>query len=118
MKFPTEHARFLYTMRVVSGGIIGSGLIVFAIGALGIIQPVLKAISPITVAVNIAVLSLALTSAGFPGIMGCPHLGFMVIALIILFSQYMRRVAIPLGRGRRWYAFELCPVILGLFISW
>jgi hypothetical protein len=40
MTFPSESARFYYTMRVVSGGIIGSGLIVFAIGALGIIRPV------------------------------------------------------------------------------
>jgi hypothetical protein len=40
MKFPSEHDRFLYSMRVVSGGIIGSGLIVFAIGAFGIIRPV------------------------------------------------------------------------------
>jgi hypothetical protein len=42
------------------------------------------------VAVNIAVLSLALTGAGFPGVMPCPHLGFTVIFLIILFSQYLR----------------------------
>ena len=34
--------------------------------------------------------SLALTSAGFPGVAGCPHLGFTVIALVILFSQYLR----------------------------
>ena len=56
MAFPSEHDRFLYTMRAVSGGIAGSGLIVFAVGALGLIRPVLRAISPITVAVNIAVL--------------------------------------------------------------
>lgn len=118
MTFPSEHARFLYTMRVVSGGVIGSGLIVFLIGALGVIQPVLRIISPLTVAVNIAVLSLALTSAGFPGIMPCPHLGFIVIFLMILFSQFMRRVAIPLGRGRKWHVFELCPVILALLLSW
>ncbi|GBF96299.1 nucleobase-ascorbate transporter-like [Raphidocelis subcapitata] len=114
MQFASEHERFHYSMRVVSGGIIGSGLIVFGIGALGIIRPVLRAISPITVAVNIAVLSLSLTAAGFPGVMGCPHLGFTTIALVVLFSQYLRRFAIPLGRGRRWHVFELCP---GLSVS-
>ncbi|KAI8476384.1 MAG: permease family-domain-containing protein [Monoraphidium minutum] len=118
MLFASEHDRFIYTMRVVSGGIIGSGLIVFGIGFLGIIHPVLRAISPITVAVNIAVLSLALTSAGFPGIMPCPHLGFSVIALVILFSQFLRGAYVPLGRGRKWYVFELCPVILGLLSAW
>lgn len=153
MAFPSEHDRFLYTMRAVSGGIAGSGLIVFAVGALGLIRPVLRAISPITVAVNIAVLvsslveicwpfphcapsclnltsplpsppalsaaqSLALASTGFSGVMVCPHLGFAVIFLVILFSQYMRGAAIPLGRGRRWPVFELCPVLLGLLLSW
>jgi hypothetical protein len=29
-----------------------------------------------------------------------------------------RNVSVPLGRGRRWQVFELCPVILGLFLSW
>jgi hypothetical protein len=43
-------------MREVQGGIIGSGLIVFLIGATGIIRPVLRAIGPITVAANIGVL--------------------------------------------------------------
>jgi hypothetical protein len=43
-------------MREVQGGIVGSGLIVMLIGATGIIKPILKAISPITVAANIGVL--------------------------------------------------------------
>jgi hypothetical protein len=43
-------------MREVQGGIIGSGLIVMLIGLTGIIKPVLRAISPITVAANIGVL--------------------------------------------------------------
>jgi predicted benzoate:H+ symporter BenE len=45
-----------FTMREVQGGIIGSGLIVMMIGVTGVIKPVLRAISPITVAANIGVL--------------------------------------------------------------
>lgn len=45
-----------FTMQEVQGGIIGSGLIVMLIGLTGIIQPILRAISPITVAANIGVL--------------------------------------------------------------
>lgn len=44
------------TMQEVQGGIIGSGIIVILIGLTGIIRPVLRAISPITVAANIGVL--------------------------------------------------------------
>eukprot|EP00878_Enallax_costatus_P034925 GHUV01038874.1.p1 GENE.GHUV01038874.1~~GHUV01038874.1.p1 ORF type:complete len:186 (+),score=4.15 GHUV01038874.1:191-748(+) len=59
--FANDHECFLVTMREVQGGIIGSGLIVMLIGLTGIIRPVLRAISPITVAANIGVL----VSGGF-----------------------------------------------------
>jgi hypothetical protein len=39
---------------------------------------------------------LALYSSGFSGMMACPQLGPMQMALLILFSQYMRGLAIPL----------------------
>jgi xanthine/uracil permease len=51
-------------MREVQGGIIGSGLIVAGIGITGLIIPLLKIISPITVAANIGVLGLGLYAAG------------------------------------------------------
>lgn len=51
-----SHVLLQFTMQEVQGGIIGSGLIVFFIGATGIIQPILRTISPITVAANIGVL--------------------------------------------------------------
>lgn len=53
-----------YTMREVQGAIVGSGLIVMVIGATGIIQPILRAISPITVAANIGVLVSRLSCEG------------------------------------------------------
>jgi hypothetical protein len=43
-------------MHEVQGGIVGSGLIVMMIGVTGIIKPILRAISPITIAANIGVL--------------------------------------------------------------
>jgi hypothetical protein len=58
-----------FTMREVQGGIIGSGLIVMLIGVTGIIKPVLRAISPITVAANIGVL----VSARFEKLTMCVH---------------------------------------------
>ncbi|KAF8056380.1 NAT1 [Scenedesmus sp. PABB004] len=118
--FASEHDRFLFTMREVQGGIIGSGLIVMLIGATGLIQPVLRAISPITVAANIGVLGLALYAVGFPGVASCPQLGLMTMVLVILFSQYMRGVAVPLPArlGGRVRLFELFPIVLGIAISW
>ncbi|WIA39456.1 hypothetical protein OEZ86_005555 [Tetradesmus obliquus] len=117
--FASEHERFLYTMREVQGGVIGSGLIILLVGATGIVRPLLRALGPITVAANIGVLGLALYSSGFSGMMACPQLGLMQMALLILFSQYLKGVAIPLpcklGRAR---IFELFPVILSILTSW
>eukprot|EP00878_Enallax_costatus_P011584 GHUV01012092.1.p1 GENE.GHUV01012092.1~~GHUV01012092.1.p1 ORF type:complete len:539 (+),score=86.91 GHUV01012092.1:909-2525(+) len=106
-------------MREVQGGIIGSGLIVMLIGLTGIIRPVLRAISPITVAANIGVLGLALYAVGFPGVVACPQLGIMQMAFVIIFSQYMRGVAIKMpGRMGSLRIFELFPVLLGILLSW
>lgn len=117
--FASDHDRFLFTMREVQGGIIGSGLIVMCIGLTGIIRPVLRAISPITVAANIGVLGLALYNVGFPGVAGCPQLGLMQIGTVILFSQYLKGVGIPMPGGRgKLRLFELFPVLLGILLSW
>jgi hypothetical protein len=43
---------------------------------------------------------LALYNVGFPGVVGCPQLGLMQIGFVILFSQYLKGVALPLPGGR------------------
>ena len=48
------------------------------------------------VAANIAVVGLALYTAGFSYIGQCPQLGLPMIFFLALFSQYMKNVAIPL----------------------
>jgi hypothetical protein len=45
---------------------------------------------------NFFLQGLALYSSGFSGMMACPQLGLMQMAFLILFSQYMKGVAIPL----------------------
>lgn len=54
------------------------------------------------VAANIAIVGLSLYQVGFDGVSKCYALGIPMIGLIIIFSQYLRRVAIPLpGKLRR-----------------
>ena len=74
-------------MRTVSGGIIGSSLIIFFIGASGLLKVCLRYISPLTVSANIAVVALSLYSAGFNGVGACVQLGIPMIFFLILFSQ-------------------------------
>lgn len=84
-------------MREVQGAVIGSGLIVFFIGVSGLLRVCLHYISPITVAANIGIVGLSLYTVGFAGAMNCPQLSLMLMFFIILFSQYMRKIAIPIG---------------------
>lgn len=88
-----------YTMRELQGGIVGSSFFIMAIGASGILSLLLQTISPITVAANISIVGLSLYSVGFSGVGNCVQLGIPMILLIILFSQYLRGVAIPLPGG-------------------
>lgn len=47
-------------------------------------------------AANICVVGLALYTVGFSNIGQCPQLGIPMIFFIVLFSQYMKNIAIPL----------------------
>ena len=109
-----DHARFVQTIREVSGAVMASSLLVFLIaftGALGLILPL---ISPITVASNIAVVGLALYSSGIPAASSCWSLSMSAMVLLIFFSQYLRKVSVPkLGR-----VFETIPVVLTLAVVW
>jgi nucleobase transporter 1/2 len=87
-------------MREVQGAVIGSGFIVFFIGVSGLLRVCLHYISPLTVAANIGIVglsSLSLYNVGFVGAMNCPQLSLMLMFFIILFSQYMRKIAVPIG---------------------
>ena len=66
-----DHARFLATIREVSGAVIASSLLIFLIAFTGVLGFILPLISPITVAANIAVVGLALYSSGIPAASAC-----------------------------------------------
>lgn len=113
MSFASDHDRFLYTMRVLQGGIIGSALIALGLALLGIFYWLLQHLSPITIGVNISILGLSLYNSGWPAMGTCIQLGMPAMALIILFGFHMRRVQIC-GLA----VFGLFPVILGIGVTW
>lgn len=115
--FPTEHDRFVYTMRELQGGIIGSAVFVVLIGSSGLLNWLLRFISPITVAANICIVGLSLYGAGFAGVGNCMQLGLPLIVAIIFFSQYLRKYYVPLG-SYKWRVFELFPIILAIAVVW
>ena len=109
-----DHARFLATIREVSGAVIASSLLIFLIAATGVLGLILPLISPITVASNIAVVGLAAYSAGIPAASSCWSLAMSSMILLIFFSQYMRKFRL-LKIGR---VFVTIPMVLTLAVVW
>uniref|UniRef100_A0A8C6SIW1 Zgc:110789 n=1 Tax=Neogobius melanostomus TaxID=47308 RepID=A0A8C6SIW1_9GOBI len=98
----------------------------FFVGFSGLIGLFMRFIGPLTIAPTISLIGLSLfdsagTSAG-------NHWGIssMTTALIILFSQYLRHIAVPFPSYRkdkklhttRVHVFQILPVLLGSSISW
>ncbi|GIL76348.1 hypothetical protein Vretifemale_5964 [Volvox reticuliferus] len=110
MEFPSEHDRFVYTMRELQGSIIGSSLVVMAIGYSGAMGALLRFVSPIVVAPTVCMVGLSLYSSGFPEVTSCIEQGLLSILAVILFSQVLKKVEMPLPR---WLLPSRSPPLLG-----
>ena len=114
----TNHARFVATMRELSGACIIAGLIVAAVGASGLVRACLRFISPLVVASSIAAVGLTLFATGVPKMAGCWPLSLPTVALLLLFTLYLRGVSVPLWRSTRVKPFESVPVVLAVAVMW
>jgi nucleobase transporter 1/2 len=96
-------------MQHVQGAVIAGAFAEIALGYSGLIGKLSKIIGPIVIAPTIALIGLALFKFGAP-IAGLDWtIGGLTIALIILFSQYLRRT-------HRF--FELFPIMLAILSAW
>lgn len=102
-------------LQHVQGAIIAGSVVEILLGYTGAVGRLLRFVGPITIAPTIALIGLALFKFGAPlafsAEAGGQHwwVGALTIALIILFSQYLRR-------SHR--IFELFPILLGILIAW
>jgi solute carrier family 23 (nucleobase transporter), member 1 len=96
-------------MQHVQGAIILGALAEISIGASGLIGKLLKYVGPITIAPTIALIGLSLFKFGAPVAGLHWPIGGLTIALIILFSQYLRT------KNR---AFELYPILMAIVGAW
>lgn len=113
-------------MRALQGSIMVGSLFQVFVGFSGLIGLFMRFIGPLTIAPTISLIGLSLfdsagTSAG-------NHWGIstMTIALIILFSQYLRHIPVPFPTYSKEkklhtsnvYVFQILPVLLGITLSW
>ena len=96
-------------MQHVQGAVIVGGLFEAAMGYTGLVGWLLRFIGPVTVAPTIALIGLALFKFGAPIAGAHWGIGGLTIALIVLFSQYLKHVH---------RAFELFPILLAILIAW
>ncbi|NXA66551.1 S23A1 protein, partial [Mohoua ochrocephala] len=113
-------------MREVQGTIIVASCFQIFVGFSGLIGFLMRFIGPLTIAPTITLVALPLFESA--GDMAGQHWGiaFMTIFFIVLFSQYLKNITVPLPsyqRGKKFhfspiYLFQIFPVLLGLSLSW
>ncbi|XP_074658861.1 solute carrier family 23 member 1-like [Tubulanus polymorphus] len=113
-------------MREIQGSIAVAALFQVVIGFTGIIGIMLRFIGPLAITPTIALVGLSLfeAAAGFSSKQW--WIALLTIALIALFSQYLRRIQLPCcklvkGQGcvrQGFPLFTLFPVILSIAIVW
>ncbi|MEO0509019.1 MAG: solute carrier family 23 protein [Verrucomicrobiota bacterium] len=102
-------AGFEMKMRHIQGAVIAGAFFEMAIGFGGLMGRILKFITPVTIAPTIALIGLALFKFGAPVAGEYWAIGGLTIFLLILFSQYLKKVHPLIG---------LFPVLLGLLLAW
>ena len=108
-----DNERFHTTMRTVQGSLLICGLVQVMLGYSGLMAPLFKFISPITIASVISIIGFSLYNIAFNNISTCFPLGLIELFLIVLFSQYLKKITIW-----GYPVFSLFPVILAITITW
>jgi nucleobase transporter 1/2 len=96
-------------MRHVQGAVIVGAVFEILIGYTGAVGRLLRFVGPLTIAPTIALIGLSLFKFGAPVAGTHWGIGGLTIALIILFSQYLRRTH---------RMFELFPILLAILFAW
>lgn len=87
-----KEAGFEVRMQHVQGAIIAGAFVEIVLGYTGLVGKLLRFIGPVTIAPTVALIGLALFKFGAPLAGAHWGIGGLTIALIILFSQYLRRL--------------------------
>uniref|UniRef100_A0A3B1KFE8 Solute carrier family 23 member 4 n=1 Tax=Astyanax mexicanus TaxID=7994 RepID=A0A3B1KFE8_ASTMX len=113
-------------MQVLQGSIMVGSLFQVLVGFSGLIGLFMHFIGPLTIAPTISLIGLSLFDSA--GMNAGNHWGIsaMTTCLIVLFSQYLRHIAIPVPtyskakkfHTSRMYIFQILPVLLGITVSW
>ncbi|XP_035474262.2 solute carrier family 23 member 1-like isoform X1 [Scophthalmus maximus] len=113
-------------MRTLQGSIMVASLLQILVGFSGLISFLMRFIGPLTTAPIVSLIGLSLYDSA--GSRAGSHWGISVMttALIILFSQYLRLIPIPVPaysktkklHTSKFFIFQIIPILLGIVVSW
>ncbi|XP_069759734.1 xan_ur_permease domain-containing protein [Narcine bancroftii] len=113
-------------LREIQGAIMVAACFQIVVGFSGLIGLLMRFIGPLTIAPTISLIGLALFDSA--GNDAGAHWGIsgMTTSLIVIFSQYLRDVPVPLpaySRSKKCHInwmniFQMFPVLLGIVVSW
>ncbi|XP_069014875.1 solute carrier family 23 member 1-like [Embiotoca jacksoni] len=113
-------------MRTLQGSIMVASVLQILVGFSGLIGFLMCYIGPLTIAPTVSLIGLSLYDSA--GVKAGSHWGIsaMTTVLIILFSQYLRLIPIPVPayskakklHVSKFYIFQIMPILLGIAVSW
>ncbi|XP_017264525.1 solute carrier family 23 member 1 [Kryptolebias marmoratus] len=113
-------------IRMLQGSIMVASVLQIIVGFSGLIGFLMRFIGPLTIAPTISLIGLSLYNSA--GDKAGSHWGIsaMTAVLIILFSQYLRLIPIPVPayskikklHTSKLFIFQTMPILLGIAVSW
>ncbi|XP_063106609.1 solute carrier family 23 member 2-like isoform X3 [Cavia porcellus] len=113
-------------IRELQGAIMVASCVQILVGFSGLIGFVMRFIGPLTIAPTISLVALPLFESTGEDVGIHWGISSLTIFLIVLFSQYLKNVAVPVPvyegwkkyRTAKFYVFQVFPVLLALCLSW
>ncbi|XP_042359835.1 solute carrier family 23 member 2-like [Plectropomus leopardus] len=113
-------------MRTLQGSIMVASLLQILVGFSGLIGFLMRFIGPLTIAPTVSLIGLSLYDSAGAKVGSHWGISAMTTVLIILFSQYLRLIPIPVPayskakklHTSKFYIFQFMPILLGVLISW
>ncbi|XP_019712019.1 solute carrier family 23 member 1-like isoform X2 [Hippocampus comes] len=113
-------------LTTLQGSIMVASLLQIVVGFSGLVGFLMRFVGPLTIAPTISLIGLSMFDAA--GVRAGSHWGIsaMTAVLIILFSQYLRLIELPIPayskakklHTKKFYIFQMMPILLGIAVSW
>ncbi|KAK7108978.1 hypothetical protein V1264_013101 [Littorina saxatilis] len=113
-------------LRELQGALLVASLFQVVVGFTGLVGALLNFIGPLTIAPTIGMIGLSLFDAASGKSQGQWWIALTTVALVAIFSQYMRNVNVPICGYRKGHGcfrtsfrfFALFPVLLAVIVAW